>query len=196
MPATTTKISYQEFLANGPETLAEWVDGEVVLLGAPSRLHQNLVIFLGALFQFFVDVHRCGKVLTAPFQMKLGGSGREPDLLFVATEHLHRFRDNYLDGPADLAIEVVSPDSSARDRGEKFYEYEQAGVREYWLLDPVRRQAEFYQWSASGAYATLPVDENGIFRSRVIEGLWINVQWLWQDPLPPLPQVLKELGLL
>ena len=79
--------------------------------------------------------------------MKIGPDlpGREPDILFIAREHLDRFRDTYLDGPADLVVEIISRDSRARDRGDKFYEYEQGGVREYWLLDYLRRQAEFYQ---------------------------------------------------
>ena len=88
-----------------------------------------------------------GVVRFAPFQMKTGPNlpGREPDLLFIAQEHLDRLKGTYLEGPADLVVEIVSPDSGARDRGEKFYEYERGGVPEYWLLDYARRQAEFYQ---------------------------------------------------
>ncbi|MEJ7756097.1 MAG: Uma2 family endonuclease [Nocardioidaceae bacterium] len=55
------------------------------------------------------------------------------------------FQKTYLDGAADLAIEIISPESIGRDRGEKFVEYEAAGIREYWLIDPERRQAEFYR---------------------------------------------------
>lgn len=45
-------------------------------------------------------------------------------------------KETYLDGPADLVVGIVSPDSVGRDRGEKFYEYAQGGVPEYWLIDP------------------------------------------------------------
>ena len=118
--------------------------------------------------------------------------GREPDILFIAREHLDRMRNSYLDGPADLVVEIISPDSRARDRGEKFYEYEQGGVREYWLLDPLRRQAEFYQRGPDGIFRLVPGGEDGTYRSAVLEGLWLKVEWLWQEPLPPLMSVLRE----
>jgi Uma2 family endonuclease len=105
-------------------------------------------------------------------------------------------KKNYLQGPADLAVEIISPDSRARDRGEKFYEYEQGGVREYWLIDPVRKQAEFYALGKNGIYRLMNVGEDGIFRSQVLKGLWLQVSWLWQTPLPPLMSVLKSWKLI
>lgn len=127
--------------------------------------------------------------------MKLATTGREPDLLYLAPESLNRLREKYLDGPADLAVEITSPASRARDRGEKFYEYEAGGVREYWLLDPDREQAEFYVRDERGIYQLVPVRE-GVFESQVLPGLKLTVAWLWQDPLPPLLNVLKSWGLV
>ena len=49
-----------------------------------------------------------------------------------------------MDGPADVVIEIISTGSRSTDRRTKFAEYEQLGVPEYWLIDPLRRQAEFY----------------------------------------------------
>ena len=69
--------------------------------------------------------------------MKLPHSAREPDVLFLAKEHLGRLRDSHIEGPADLVVEIVSKESRGRDRGEKFYEYGEGGVPEYWLLDPI-----------------------------------------------------------
>jgi Uma2 family endonuclease len=123
-------------------------------------------------------------------------SGREPDIIFVSREHLNRLRDTYLDGPADLVVEIISRDSRARDRGEKFYEYEQGGVREYWLLDYLRQQAEFYQLGPDGIYHLAPAGADGIYRSAVLDGLWLKVEWLWQEPLAPLMSVLREWRLI
>jgi Uma2 family endonuclease len=193
------KVTYEEFLAWADEdTWAEWVNGEVIILTPASNRHQLLVGFLINLFQHFVEAHQLGVVLTAPFQMKIGSDlpGREPDILFIAQEHLDRLKNTYLDGPADLVVEVISRDSRARDRGEKFYEYEQGGVREYWLLDYLRRQAEFYQLGSDGIYRSVPVGADGIYRSAVLDGLWLRVEWLWQEPLPLLLRVLKEWGLV
>ncbi len=117
--------------------------------------------------------------------MKLPTSGREPDVHFVATSHLDRLHETYLDGPADLVVEIVSPESAGRDRGDKFYEYRAAGIPEYWLIDPQLEQAEFYQLDAQGRYQLVPPDvQQGIYHSRVLPGFWLQVEWLWEDPLP------------
>jgi Uma2 family endonuclease len=193
--APPAKMTYEEFLAWADEdTWAEWVNGEVIIMSPTSDKHQDLAGFLTALLRHVVEMSQLGVVRFAPFQMKTGPDlpGREPDILFVAREHLDRLRDIYLDGPADLVVEIISRDSRARDRGDKFYEYEQGGIREYWLLDYLRRQAEFYQLGADGIYRLVPVGEDGIYRSAVLEGLWLKVEWLWQEPLPPLMSVLRE----
>ena len=198
-PKPPGKMTYEEFLAWADEdTWAEWVDGEVIVLTPASNRHQMLAGFLITLLQHFVEAHQLGTVLFAPFQMKLGPDlpGREPDILFIAREHLDRLKNTYLDGPADLVVEIISRDSRARDRGEKFYEYEQGGVREYWLLDYLRQQAELYQLGLDGIYRLAPVGQDGIYRSAVLEGLWLRVEWLWQEPLPPLLTVLREWRLI
>ncbi|SNB67821.1 Uma2 family endonuclease [Thermoflexus hugenholtzii] len=141
-----------------------------------------------------MERHRLGVVLPALFQMKLPRSGREPDLLFVAPEHLYRLHPTHLEGPADLVVEIVFPGSDPRDRGEKFYEYQEAGIPEYWLLDPQSQWAEFYQRDERGRFQHAPPDPQGIYRSRVIPGFWLRVDWLWQDPLPSVDMILLEIG--
>jgi Uma2 family endonuclease len=197
--APLKRMTYEEFLDWADEdTWAEWVNGEVVILTPASNQHQDLATFLAALLRFFVEARQSGRVLSAPFQMKLGPElpGRAPDILFIDREHLDRLKNAYLDGPADLVVEIISRDSRARDRGEKFYEYEQGGVREYWLLDYLRRQAEFYDLGSDGIYRSVPIDAAGIYRSAVLNGLWLKVEWLWQEPLPLLLNVLREWGLV
>ncbi len=197
-PTSVPRMTYEEFLEWGDGINAEWVDGEVILMSPPSLTHQQVLSFLAALLQFFVEANDSGEVLFAPFQMRLRTrpSGREPDLLFVTRDRLDKLHDAYLDGPADLAVEIISPDSRARDRVDKYHEYEQAGVMEYWLIDPVRELADFYQPNADGVYSQVTIPEDGIYRSKVMEGLWLRVDWLWQDPLPTLMSVLKEWGLI
>jgi Uma2 family endonuclease len=73
-------------------------------------------------------------------------------------------------------------------------EYEEGGVPEYWRLDQSRRQAEFNLLGLDGRYHLAPIGEDGIFHSRVLPGFWLKVEWLWQDPLPSVREVLRELG--
>ncbi len=196
--APLPRMTYEEFLEWGDGIRAEWVEGEVIVMSPPSNPHQSLMAFLGALLLFFVEAKQLGRIFLPPFQMKLNTrpSGREPDLLFISKDKLSNLKHNYLDGPADMVVEIVSPESQSRDRGDKFYEYEEAGVEEYWILDQSRKRAEFYQLEGKGTYKLIEPDENGIYHSKIIVGLWLKVDWLWEDPLPTLMSVLKEWNLV
>jgi Uma2 family endonuclease len=193
------KLSYEEFLAWCDEdTLAEWVDGDIVMTSPASYVHQRVADFLLKILGVYIEQRELGRVISAPFQMKTGPalSGREPDLLFIAQENLHRLKNTYLDGPADLAVEIVSPESRLRDRGEKLAEYEMGGVREYWIIDPGEQRADFYVLATDGRYERQRADGRGVYRSRVVAGFWLKEEWLWQEPLPKVLSVLHELGVV
>lgn len=193
-PVQRPKMTYEEFLAWADEdTLAEWVGGDVVMTSPASFEHQQIVDLLVSTMRPFVETHQLGVVLSAPFQMKVGERGREPDLLFLRSEQRDRLKPTYLDGPADLVIEVVSPESVSRDRGDKFVEYEAAGVEEYWLVDPRRKVAEFYRLDEQGRYQIALSGETGEFHSTVVPGFWARIEWFWRPPM--VLDVLRELGL-
>jgi Uma2 family endonuclease len=192
------KVSYDEFLQQYQNVHAEWVDGEVILFMTASTKHQNLVRWLVNILSLFIETYDLGLLLPAPFNMYMPhlGRGREPDILFVAQERLHVVQATNLSEAADLVIEIVSPESIERDRGSKFVEYEAAGVREYWLIDPDRQQAEFYRLAETGRYQLVLPTPEGVFRSEVLVNFWLRLDWLWQEPLPKVLAVARELELL
>ncbi|HID61877.1 MAG TPA: Uma2 family endonuclease [Anaerolineae bacterium] len=193
------KMSYEEFLEWCDEdTWAEWVDGKVTVVSPAATRHQLIAGLLFQLMSIYAETRNLGQVLSAPFLMRLPDvpSGREPDLLFVAHAHLDRLKETCLNGPADVVVEIVSADSVGRDRGDKFVEYEAAGVLEYWLIDPLRRRAEFYRRDAEGYYAQVFGGGEGLYQSEVIPGFWLKVEWLWQEPLPKVLDVLREMELI
>ncbi len=184
-------VSYEAFLDwLDEDTRAEWVHGEIIVMSPASNRHQQIAGFLVAVLGIYVEERELGQVLCAPFQMKME-HGREPDVLFVAEAHRDRLRETYLKGPADLVVEIVSPESGPRDRGEKFYEYEAGGVPEYWLVDPAREQLEVYRL-AEGRYHSIRPEEEDVYRSEVVPGFWLRAGWLWQQPLPKVLDVLRR----
>ncbi len=198
-PPRPRRMSYREFLdALDEDTSAEWVDGEVVIMAPANWKHQDLAGFLSALLRLFVESTDAGVVLAAPFQMKLSrvARGREPDVMFVAKENADRLKDTYLDGPADLVIEIASPKSELTDRGEKYAEYETEGVREYWLLDPSQRRADFFVLGEDGRYERRRPDADGAYRSVVLRGFAVKEDWFWREPLPKVAEALKQMEAL
>jgi len=194
----TTKMSYEDYLAlpdEGP--LVEWVNEEVIYHMTAKPIHQEIVSFLDQLLGIFVRFFGLGKILLAPIEVKCfpGGNSREPDILFVTSENLSRIDENRINGPPDLIIEIVSNDSVARDYDDKFVEYEECGVPEYWIVDPrpKRQRARFYQLGEGGLYEPV-LPKEGVYHSKVIPGFWFKVAWLWERP-DPLTTFAEIVGL-
>ena len=177
------------------ERRQEWVDGEIIDVSPENIRHLLLTDFLADLIKTHVRRRKLGLVLFTSFLMRLHTrpSGRLPDVMFVATEHLNRVKATYLDGPADLVVEIVSPQSESRDRHDKLAEYEAAGIPEYWVIDEPRRQAFFYLLDRNGQYQLVPPGEDGIYASTVLPELRLRLGWLWQWPLPALDEALADL---
>ncbi|MCS7056616.1 MAG: Uma2 family endonuclease, partial [Thermoflexales bacterium] len=167
--------------------LTEWIDGEGVQYMPATRLHQDLTGLIYTLLRLFLAATRLGSVFAGPYTMRTlagGKTAREPDVFVVLNTNAGVISDKEFIGAADIVVEVISDDSVFRDRVTKFDEYEAAGVREYWLIDPrpSRRRAEFYVFDASiGRYRPASLEADRIFRSTVLPGFWLDVEWLWQE---------------
>ena len=197
-PRTKRKQSYEEYLALPDDgRIVEWADGEIINHMPATPLHQNVVIFLIKLLSGYIDRLNLGHLLAAPVEVKLwsGGPSREPDVLFIGRERLTQLTERRFEGGPDLVVEVVSPGSVTIDRVDKFLEYEQAGVAEYWIIDPRphQQQADFYIRDDAGRFAAAPLDDEGVFASAVLPGFRLNVAWLWQDELPDAERITAGL---
>ena len=189
-PLIPAGLSYSEFLEWLDEDVrAEWVHGEILIMSHASRPHQRISDFLTAVLKLFVEPVGLGEVISAPFQMRASSElpGREPDILFVVQSRLEIVKDTFVDGAADIVVEIISPESRTRDTVDKFAEYQRGGVQEYWLIDPENREATFYGLS-DGTYQCLPQDGNR-FRSSVLNGFWLHLPWLWSAPTPSILDV-------
>ena len=193
------RMSYDEYVDWAVDDVwSEWVDGEVIVFVPPLIGHQYVVAFLFTLVRLYADLLKLGTVL--PHQTELlilgGRVSREPDLTFVAAANLDRVTDRRVEGWADLVVEVVSDDSVTRDRRDKWQQYAEAGVAEYWLLDwwPGRQRADFFQLGPDGVYERQELDAAGRYHSRVLHGFWLDPAWLWQDPLPDPVRLMAEIA--
>src|SRR5690606_21758510 len=120
--------------------------GKVIVSVSNNPQHNFIVFFIAQVFSFFLSAKSLGKVLTDGVSMYLGDDvpARQPDVMIILHEHLERIGKSQVNGAADIVVEVVSPKTASVDRGDKFIDYEAAGVREYWLIDPIRKQADVF----------------------------------------------------
>ncbi len=146
--------TYADYAQLPTELRCEIYDGNLTMSPSPLRPHQRLVLALAKILDDYVVKNQLGEVQIAPFDVVL--SERlvlQPDILVVTHGHLHRITEKGVVGAPDLVVEVMSPSSMRHDRTVKFRYYEEAGVAEYWLVDPGTKSVEIYSLQREGEFA-------------------------------------------
>jgi len=178
-------------------TRAEWVDGEVIIMDSANeehdQVHGSVRSGMGALAQD----HDLGRVLGDNFQIRLPTqkSRRVPDVLFVTKNRLHIVKHTVCDGAPDLVLEIVSPDSTDRDLRDKFREYEKAGVREYWIINPLAKTIRAYELGGGKTYKEI-AESDGKLASKVMKGFFLRRAWILRETFPGITELLKEMKLV
>ena len=169
------------WLTDRCKRLVEFTDGRVEELPMPTFTHQAILALLYRLFHEHVEP-RGGVVLFAALRMRIReGKFREPDLLLLCDRSDARCRDRYWLG-ADLVVEVVSPDDPDRDLVVKRADYAEAGIPEYWIVDP-RNETVTVLALEGNEYV-----EHGVFApggktdSRLLAGFAVDVAALFDAP--------------
>jgi len=175
----------------------EWVGGVVVKMSPVSFQHDEITGYLRELFRAYFAIQSGGGVVKSDlFVMRLKlkdkVTRRQPDLQIILQERFNKLKDMFTDGAADICIEVVSATSSATDYGDKFTEYEQAGVNEYWILDPLRKSATFHRLSDAKLYQQQTIVDE-IYQTSLLPGLKLHVPTLWQTALPDIIQTVQPM---
>lgn len=143
-----------EYLSLPGNRLIELSDGRVEVLPMPTTSHQLVVLYLYRLLHEFVAARSLGLVLVSAIPVRLWpGKFREPDVLFMGTAHQGRIREQYWEA-ADLVMEVVSENDPKRDLEVKRAEYAQAGIPEYWIVEPRSRTITVLNLSGSSYEVT------------------------------------------
>jgi len=146
--------SEADYLALDTNRLVEFTEGTLEFLPMPTFSHQDIVKFLDYALNPFVAAARLGRVYFAPVRIRIArGKYREPDLVFLKPGRIQDPREPS-DG-ADLVMEIVreGPENRRRDIETKRTEYAQAGIAEYWIVDPQQKRISVLTLdSAAGIY--------------------------------------------
>ena len=129
-----------------PETnrIIELSEGRLIITPPPTDLHQRIAYKLILLLGNYVSSNNLGEVRFSPTGVRLSeGIIREPDIVFMGNEHRNRINEIYW-GVPDLVMEILSKSTAKDERENKFHEYEEAGVLEYWIVDPFKKSIEVF----------------------------------------------------
>lgn len=140
---------------------AELIHGQFYSMAPPSRIHQKLVMELSATFRNYVNSHggNC-EVYPAPFAVNLDAEDKnwvEPDISVICDKS--KLTERGCSGAPDLIVEIVSPSSRKMDYVRKTNLYMDAGVLEYWIVDPVKEYTIKYYFGDDDAPVILPFNE-------------------------------------
>lgn len=179
-------VSFEEYLQKYAADFHEFVKGNIIRMPPIHERHDQLTRYTAMLFEAYFDLRPIGKIRQEPFVMRISEHdiAREPDIQIILEANYSRLQPTYMDGPADICIEVVSLESVKRDHGEKFEEYETAGVGEYWIFDPLRDESRFYRLNAQGRYMSVREDAAGFYQTPLLPDFRLHVPTLWDEPLP------------
>jgi Uma2 family endonuclease len=192
LPSET--ITEEEFLNWITDKVrAEWVDGRVVLISPVKVEHEELLIFFIRVLASVVDEDDLGTILASEVLVRFAAQRRQrmPDIRFIAKARRSIIKEAVIDGAPDLILEIVSKDSVAWDYRDKYADYEKAGVKEYWIVDPLSRKVEVHVLRAKKYRRVKELD--GWVRSTVIPKFAIQPDRLWKRPLPNFLDTLREL---
>ncbi|MBC8098174.1 MAG: Uma2 family endonuclease, partial [Armatimonadetes bacterium] len=137
-------VTVDEYMEHYAGDWCEYVDGQVIKLypNGATWMDNNFIFCIHTFLSAYCGLRPVGQVFRAPFVIALPAfpqRRREPDLMVRLHTSAAILHPTYLEGAADICIEVVSPESVTRDYADKLVEYEQGGVGEYWVLDRQRR---------------------------------------------------------
>ena len=172
-----TNIYTEKDYYNLPENVrAELIDGQFYYMASPSRMHQEILSFLHLEIGNYIRSQKghC-KVYPAPFAVKLFSEDDKnvvaPDISVICNPN--KLTDRGCTGAPDWIVEITSPSNSSHDYIRKLNLYADAGVREYWIVDPISKNIFVYHLEQEDFKADSYTLQDKI-RVNIYDDLWID----------------------
>ena len=179
----TKRFTYSDYAEWEDDNRWELIDGVPRMMASPQIPHQDVLLELGIQFRSFLRGKKC-KVLIAPCDVRLNHKTRDnivvqPDLIVVCDRE--KLEDGKsVKGAPDLVVEILSPSTSKNNKITKFKLYKQAGVREYWIVDPVDKIVSVYVFE-EGQLGMFNYDETEKIPVHVLEGCEIDLSTIFDE---------------
>lgn len=159
---------------------AELIDGQFYYMASPSRIHQEILIYILKKIAYYIDSKGgiC-RVYPAPFAVKLFENDDktivEPDISVICDPE--KLTDRGCTGAPDWIVEIISPSTASYDYVRKLNLYLDAGVKEYWIVDPSKKSIYVYHLEETRFEVTSYTFRDRI-KANLYDDLWIDFQEL------------------
>jgi Uma2 family endonuclease len=177
------KLTYEDYL-NLPNdgNRHEIIDGEQYMTPAPQTRHQIVSRNIERILLNYIEDNDFGQLIHSPIDVVLSETTIvQPDVLFIRKEREGIIKKNFIEGPPDLIVEILSPGNEKLDRITKMKYYAMFGISEYWLIDYEVRILEQY-----------------VLKGQIFERAGVNTEEFSPSIFPDLtihlPQIFKGPG--
>lgn len=180
--------TYADYLVWNGDDRIEIMDGQIILQAAPSRIHQKISMEISRQIANFLEGKKC-EVYTAPFAVRLFEKDTdipedvqtvfEPDISVICDKE--KLDDYGCKGAPDMIIEIVSPSTLKRDIFYKMNKYQEAGVREYWIVRPIDKSIQVFllKNGAFQPFAGYVCDD--VAKVNILDDCFIELTKVFQD---------------
>ena len=167
-------ITLEQYEGLPEDKRVEVFDGVIYDMASPSQIHQTISMELSTLINTYIKKKKGScRVFHAPFDVKLSDRPLtivQPDIMVICDKD--KLDGNRCNGAPDFIIEIVSPSNAADDYIKKLYYYKNAGVREYWIVDPRRKTVTVNYFEGNLLSIQYPFD--AIIKVNIYDDLFIN----------------------
>ncbi len=181
------RYTYEDYLKlpEKPGYRFEILEGFLIKEPSPSMHHQRLSREIGRrLMAFFDDYDPDGELFFAPLDVTLSiNNVVQPDILFVSSNRREIMREDRIDGPCDLVVEIMSPTNRRKDRLQKMEIYRKAEIPHYWIVDPEENTLEAFMLKDGSYTLAIAGGPGDRFTHPVFPGLDLDLVKIFHRPV-------------
>lgn len=182
MQSTLQRKTTTDFARLPEGTLAQLIDGEIIMSPSPVPKHQLVIMRLAARLQIFCEKNDAGLVLTAPQDVFFNEhEAYQPDILFISKKNKHIIHEDCIRGTPNLVVEVLSPSTAYYDLRHKKRVYEAYGVQEYWIVDTHEERVEIHSLQEGKYVLAAEANHSGEVISRHLPNFKVSLPYIFRE---------------